>query len=137
MESFKTKSYRLVYMRKIIFVIGLPGSGKTIWAQNYIKEHPEYTLVDDPKLLDQIPREGNLIIVDPMLCRKETLDHAIKLLDSDYECIYFENNPENCLWNAHRRQEKEPHKYVDPTIQRLTKIYKIPEGVKPIKVIKY
>lgn len=36
-------------MSVVILTIGLPGVGKTSWAQQYIKEHPEYIILSTDK----------------------------------------------------------------------------------------
>ena len=50
--------------------------------------------------------------------------------DAKIDWIYFENDPEACLINAHRRENKK----VDSFIQNLTKSYTIPTGSNIVKV---
>ena len=113
---------------KITLIIGLPGSGKSYYANTL-----GGTVIDDPKNLSEISDHKceHLIITDPNLCSTDTLLCAEAILKSlynvkDIEKIYFENDPEQCLKNAINRKDKK----VDNFIKQYSKIYKIPEGSK-------
>ena len=66
-------------------------------------------------------------MLDPILFRTERI-HAIMTLSGsnyDIEWIFFENNPEKCLANVHRRDDG---RKVEGLIRQLTKEYTIPIG---------
>jgi len=116
---------------KIIFVVGLPGSGKTSYAKTI-----GGVLVDDPKGLDDFPLErvDLLVVSDPMLCVLKTREEGEEVLrerygDFETEYIFFENDPCQCLSNSQRRKDKP----VEDSIFWLSSMYQIPEGIIPIK----
>jgi heterogeneous nuclear ribonucleoprotein U-like protein 1 len=41
---------------ELIFLVGLPGSGKTTWANNYVQEHPEkrFNVIGTAALLEHM-----------------------------------------------------------------------------------
>ncbi|CAB4275954.1 unnamed protein product [Prunus armeniaca] len=47
---------------EVVMMVGLPGSGKTTWAENWVKEHPEkrYVLLGTNLVLDQMKVPGLL-----------------------------------------------------------------------------
>lgn len=116
---------------KIIFVVGLPGSGKTCFAKTL-----GGVLVDDPKGLEDFPkyRVDLLIVADPMLCVLKTREEGEEVLrdrygDFESEYVFFENDPSQCLSNSKRRKDKP----VEDSIFWLSSMYQIPEGIIPIK----
>lgn len=118
---------------KITLIIGLPGSGKSFYAkQNY------ENVVDDPISNEQL--EGwveDFCIAHPQFCNKFSLTSLEKFLKIEYpNClikkIYFENNKHQCSINASKRLNKKVINY----IKQLSKQYKIPENVTPLKVWK-
>lgn len=122
----------------ITLLIGLPGSGKTWYAQNVL----EYDVfIDDPKDLSDFPRDINssqhIVIADPMLC--VGLDRAVSFLMEVYsehsiEYIFFENNPEKCQRNVEYRIENGDIRKVNITADILVKQYSIPNDVKIIPI---
>lgn len=108
-------------------MVGLPGSGKSIYAENYIKEHSDYKIYDDFKIYDAIKEIGksNIIISDGILI--EYPDSFIKQIETkclEYNCslkvYYFENNPDKCKiniinrWNNMSDEEKQTHTHKNP-----------------------
>jgi len=126
-------------MISVIFIVGLPASGKTTLANKINDENGGiYKIVDDPKNfnLDIKPYlGGNMIITDPNLCREDNRENAIKMISSvdmniKIDWIFFENNPKLCLVNALNRDGGK----VKSSIFNLTRIYKIPQGANIIPV---
>jgi hypothetical protein len=116
-------------MKKVIFLIGLPGSGKTTLINHY-KKHPylKYKIYDDwssgwyqqlkfdgdskyPTLVKDIKRNKNIIISCINFCNKQYLLESEKILELEFddikiERIYWENNLEASIKNIHSRDKK-------------------------------
>lgn len=115
---------------KLTFIVGLPGSGKS-----FLGKQLEGHFIDDASLHGiQIVKDAvrnrisPLIVADVFLCRDTERIHAIMTLSGsnyDIEWIFFENNPEKCLANVHRRDDG---RKVEGLIRQLTKEYTIPIG---------
>ena len=121
---------------KIILIVGLPGSGKSYYIANNIK--PGYTIVDDPRSIDELPKKltTNLVIADCHLCKDTSREALNKILEirypkADIEYIFFENNPAQCIKNVNHRNDG---RYVEPTIKNYSRIYNIPENSTVLKV---
>lgn len=123
----------------VIFIIGLPASGKTRLA--YDIRTDEY-LIDDPTTETlRLPDDScDLIITDPNLCNADILASAEDMISKKYapdvltfQRIYFANNPEQCLYNAVNREDNETKK-VDSMIKQMSKIYNPPETARPVFV---
>lgn len=117
---------------QIKLIIGLPGSGKT-----YLGKSLQGIFIDDPVIPP--PKNINtdfLVIADCYFCNPYTITCAKNTLkeifpDATIECLYFENNPEKCLKNIQFRNDG---RKVTELIKHLSSIYKIPDGVLPIKI---
>jgi len=95
----------------VLLIVGLPGSGKTSWAiQNMCNKN--YHLIDDPKSIDLDIKPflgSDLIVCDPHLCNKKTLNYCIDYFKSnnyDVKVLYFDNNKEQALINSKKRNKK-------------------------------
>jgi hypothetical protein len=118
---------------KIVFIIGLPGSGKTHYARTLVGN--DVMIMDDFSKNDIqfLPSENTvntLVIIDPNLCNSAVLSDAINFFrarysTADFEYIYFENAPEKALRNIQKRNDNRP---VAGFIQMNTKIYNPPAG---------
>lgn len=126
-------------------IIGLPGSGKTHFANYALKfkwmNDKKAFLIDDLSMNMDKCSEFNyekldiLIITDPFLCGidEETIKNKCERLFKDcmvkytffYNFIYFENDLESCLKNAARSPKPGG---TDNFSRHLSKIYTIPEG---------
>ena len=98
----------------VIFVAGLPGSGKTTWCLDQVKAISNSILVDDPSVCadawDQARRPGiaHVFVADPHLCTTTpaaALAWAARCLGCPEEDITpswvcFENDPEACSVRA-------------------------------------
>lgn len=133
---------RKVY--NIIFVIGLPGSGKTTYANNFAKTNPNTIVLDDlslnPKLIESVDPEihKNIVITDPNLCNvtQAAMRESCHKFWPDatgfiYRFIYFENNLDACLKN--RQNDPRPGG-TEVFTRRLSAKYLIPEGFEVLPV---
>lgn len=113
-------------MRQIYLIIGLPGSGKTHYANTVLRHLP---LVDDISYIKQLPLNGDFVLTDVNFCNEETLETAIFLLkqkypESEIHKVYFENDADKARSNVKRRNDG---RVVEGTILRFSPIYKPPQ----------
>lgn len=145
-------------MTKAIFIVGLPGSGKTYYAHQFANEI-DAALFDDFKanaindsshfpfaetyaeLINELRSGKNSIVSDIDFCKAEArseASHCIKRLipDVDIEWIFFENDPEKCCENIIRRAKTEGRKQSGPlnALEKYSKFYLNPEGSTVISV---
>jgi len=121
-------------MAKCIFIIDLPGSGKSFKANQLQKElGEEWKILDDPTLESPILFEENVIICDPHLCNSRTRDGAISImikLGYEVKCMFFENDKEKCLNNIrHRDDGRVISKDGLASFQ-----YEVPDGIETLKI---
>ncbi len=138
---------------KIIYIIGLPGSGKTTLGNKLIKNKSHIFFLDDPSVshktqkpenfLKSIPRDTKTVILaDPHLVvsKQEDLIALNKIVypECKIEFICFENDPEACLANIERRNKKDFRIISVGYMAFLSKTYatNLPEGTKTIPVYK-
>lgn len=114
----------------VILFVGLPGSGKTYYA-NIMCD----VVVDDIVDTDQLPEEFDILgITDVNFCDANILQNAINILSEKYKTdinvVYFENNPDKCRKNVKYRDDG---RNVEGTICRFENIYYPPENAIKIK----
>jgi hypothetical protein len=123
---------------KVILIIGLPCSGKTMFAKRLLEKNKGWTLIDDPKYFKKVEdviwtATEPVIISDPNFCLKEIRLSAIRKLKDirnvDIDFVYFENNPQKCLRNFRCRELSGDDRNVLNTILLYSKKYTIPEGM--------
>lgn len=135
MDENKTLFEKLTGLteKKVMFVIGLPGSGKTYYMENTLKPKG-FTLVDDIENTRQIPNDKNLIAIsDVNLCVPEIClmaFHSVKsfLPEHNINFLTFENDPEKCKANVKYRNDGRD---VMEDIDNLTKIY---QPMNPVEI---
>lgn len=124
--------------RRVILIVGLPGSGKTHLGRKLAIEKNS-VLIDDPSdwdydVLRHVKNlEPVLVVTDPQLCitkARKTAEDRFMSLGYTVSWIFFDNDPAACLANAKRR----PDKKVNEDIKWFSKQYKIPKGVEVLPV---
>jgi predicted kinase len=131
-------------IERIVLVVGLPGSGKSVFARQ-LAQAQGYIWLDDPSVglsheqLVQRLRALNasasgLAISDPLLCYAHNREAAIEVLraccpQAQLEWVYFENDPEQCLANALARNASQE---VRGFIAEASKVYAPPPSALPV-----
>ena len=126
---------------KIIFLVGLPGSGKTYLGKQL--ESDSNIFIDDIskcglKLLQDALTNNykSIIIADCFLCKRSERILALNFLQNNYysgeiEWIFFENNPEKCFRNVDKRADG---RAVKGLIKHLSGQYIIPHDSKIVEI---
>ena len=128
-------------MARVIFIIGLPGSGKTTKVFDLISSgkinKKTWFFVDDPQCISEfdpfVEMNTNIIVTDPHLCDQKHREQAICFFrDRNYEVetIYFENAPEKCMNNIRYRNDGK----VISLAGMQSFNYTIPDEVTPLKI---
>lgn len=128
-------------MVKVVLICGLPGSGKTHEANRMASMEVNAVVVDDPgpgdldKVLDLVQQYRTVIITDPLLCRDQDREAALRVFQGIPECsvetIWFRNEPEVCLENLLIRDGKDP-RMGEFWVRNLSTGYHVPEGVQTL-----
>lgn len=99
-------------MKSIIIILGLPGSGKTTYANNSLSD--SHKIYDDclfnwydRQLMEDIINKENIVLIDPRFCSLDTFFKYInKILvhvrPSDMNLIVFQNGLDNARLNLKR-----------------------------------
>ncbi len=153
-------------MQKVLFIIGLPGSGKSTYLEERREEFGDALVCDDYyKSATVRPRQSlqfegsayyedvknaladgrNIVIADILFCDEKRLQEAregiMRLLsglhiEADIEYRFFENNPAACIANILRRNRPERVKKELAFIKEIEARYQIPESASTIPVYK-
>ena len=92
-----------------IFIVGLPGSGKTTLSKKLLLDYPDAILFDDSLGFLNVRKlksmgENNLIIIsDPRLTSFELFKFITSKLSNILKVYIFENNPSKCINNIKTR----------------------------------
>lgn len=119
-------------MKTIVFIVGLPGSGKSFLGQELQKSFGG-TFLDDPRGIEEVKQSlhtSDLVwIADPHLTRPHVRTTATERLSAELagtpfrlSWIYFENKPEQCIQNNVTRGRE-----VDLFIKDATREYDVKE----------
>jgi len=105
----------------MLIIIGLAGSGKTTYFNQYLSK--DYEVFDDfisnffdGEVMGKI--NENICLIDPRLCDfemfKKIMNEIEKFVDkSKIKLLLFENNPHRCLINAQTRKKKNVAKMIE------------------------
>lgn len=120
---------------QVTFVVGLPGSGKTHLIQTMVGEKIDDPSIDFP-IIDTLGKyqQSDVVIADPNFCDIDLLYRArlvvSKILPNhSLRCIFFDNDPHQCIENVKRRQALGDNRKVFDKIAALSRIYRIPTDV--------
>ena len=142
-------------MAKLVIVVGLPGSGKTLHLPRFKREHNAEYLRDNFKeyafrhspwitysrhyvdLICHLQNGHNCVIADIDFCKNDAREEAVKAVTYhvpgvEIHWICFENNPTQCRKNAVASKQKVEDKLA--AIDAYTKLYTYPAGARPIPV---
>ena len=150
-------------MPKVLFLIGMPGSGKSTYLADFLKLHPEFdvnAIYDDyhNKSLDntheftksryyrdfveKLKNGTDCMLVDIEYCGSYRLNLALQgieniakehKLELSVEYLCFENNPQKCRRNVMNRNRANSNEELQK-IDRLTRSYNIPEGATILQI---
>lgn len=148
-------------MQKLIFITGLPGSGKTTYLETHKDEFGDALICDDyyksgpgrfvrfngsvyyNDVRNALKEGRNVVIADIVFCedelRKEAQEGIVLLatelgIDLDIDYRFFENNPEACIQNILHRDRPERVASELKFIEEHTESYVVPENVTVLPV---
>ncbi len=148
--------------QKILLIIGLPGSGKSTYIEQHQNVFNDFVICDDyhksalqksrafkdsvyyADVRNALILGKSVVMADIAWCKSERLDMVISGLrgllkelkiNPLLEFLYFENNPEVCKRNAIHRGRKERIDRELEFIDEISKQYRIPNDIVPIKIV--
>ena len=141
----KTNEGFLSTKPKLVWIHGLPGSGKTHMANTL--NDGSFIILDDVSSISDIKSEleqnNNIILVSPyfdnylnsLFLGDTKLRNTLNDYDYDVEEIWFENDLQTCIQNLKNRTEHTiDTKHIITDMNDFSKKYKIPDDVKTIPV---
>ena len=139
-------------MAKAIFIVGLPGAGKSYYAHKLAREI-NASLFDDFKanaigncshfpfaqhyveLINELRSGNDSIITDIDFCKAEARNEASQCIerlvqDVKVNWIFFENDPAKCHANIIWRSKTEGRSQSGPlnSLKKYSDLYSIPDG---------
>ena len=140
---------------ELLIIVGLPGSGKTIFLKSLLKEGRiadycddyEYGPIkdvapalspEDKRLLAGLERGEKWAIADTRYCDSNERIKVVKEFKKKFpelsiKFMYFENNPDLCVQNATIREGILPRHQIN-LIYYYTSMYHIPRNAKVMEV---
>lgn len=137
---------------KLLMLKGLPGSGKSTWAKNFLAQNPKWVRVNKDSLRDMMGgysqqkeklvlalrnsfisnafERGLSVVVDDTNfapAHEETLRHIAELFKVDFEIQFFDVPVKECIANDLKRQNSVGEK----VIRRMWSQYLAPKVEKP------
>jgi len=125
-------------MKTIIFITGLPASGKSTYGFVLAKKLNYFLLDNDPSYLsiqDHSPYY-DIVAISSSFCLKQNRERITKLLSNNIvKWVAFENDPTACYKNSHARH-KVSRRQLQPLADLITlsKLYTYPENCEIIPV---
>lgn len=128
---------------KLTLLIGLPGSGKTVYGHTLEKSnclfYDDFSILYKEMSLEELDVAADLVIADPRFCDAKILESAINrfgaaLQNHKIELVYFENAPNKCQNNVRLRNDG---RKVEKFIETWSKIYNPPKTAKEIWNVLY
>lgn len=97
-------------MNNLIFLVGLPGAGKTTLAQT---KYSDFKLIDDPKVAPVLIPDNKTVIADCHLCYLKTFNQVCHLYPNS-TFLLFENDLAQCWENVQNRNDHRiiPYSYM-------------------------
>lgn len=153
-------------MQKVIFIIGLPGSGKTAYLKDHAEEFRDTVVCDDfyksatvrPRRLlefegsayyedvrDALKNGKDIVMVDILFCDHARLTEAREGLERlasdlniqvDIKCRFFENNAHVCRENILRRDRPERVERELAFLDEHAPIYELPANAEVLPVFR-
>jgi len=124
----------------VTILVGLPGSGKMLYASNItIEGFPRIYMdnIRDDEIFLQTMHDGySIIIADPVLCLTSARNITYRNIKAKgYLCSwnYFDNNLERCWANIVKRKEEKKYPY--KLLKWLSSQYKIPTDTSMVRSV--
>lgn len=117
-------------VEKILLIVGLPSSGRGIFAKEVAELNGMGTIIYDPKdINDAVGLTEDFVLTDSAFCDANVMYDAILFLMENYDSVsidrvYFSNEPNVCKANAMKSAYKEENAMID----ELSSVYDIEKG---------
>lgn len=79
-------------MRRLIFVAGLPGSGKSTWCRAYLKDHPGAHVVSSDETRKKMTGSYLVFPDEPMAVYDRMIEITNGILSKEEECTVIEDS---------------------------------------------
>jgi hypothetical protein len=114
--------------KKVLFVIGLPSSGKTNWTFHNLIDH---VILDEFTTEKRIIPKGKFCIIDAALCDSNIFEEQFEKIKQKFSFkkigfILFENDPIQCTRNSNERKPRffgQTKESMKEEIHKYSKIY--------------
>lgn len=118
-------------MEKVIIIIGLPGSGKSMYSKTLSYEYEIYDdfifNFFDGKVINSLKTNNKICLIDPRLCIINVFNKYIKKIlkyvsKNDIKLILYENNINSCINNIKIRGN---YNIVKDNLENFSNLYNI------------